>query len=91
MEGILQEGALYRALIELAGDSSTGILTVQGEEEIIAFSLLEGEIVSADALNQTLEEALGELLVRRQLVAADDFGGLAAEYQAGGGSSSAPT
>ena len=85
MEGILQEGALYRALIELAGDSSTGILTVQGEEEIIAFSLLEGEIVSADALNQTLEEALGELLVRRQLVAADDFGGLAAEYQAGGG------
>ena len=59
MEGVLQEGALYGVLLELAREGSTGILTVQGEEEIIAFSLLAGEIVAADALNTTMEEALG--------------------------------
>lgn len=85
MEGVLAEGALYHVLLELARDGSTGILTVQGEEEIIAFSLLGGEVVAADALNTTLEEALGDLLVRRQLVPAEDYGGLAAEYQSGGG------
>lgn len=85
MEGVLEKGALYRVLLGLAHEGGTGILTVQGEEEIIAFSLLGGEVVAADALNTTLEEALGELLVRRELVPAEEYGGLAAEYQSGGG------
>lgn len=85
MEGSLENGSLVDALRDLGAQARTGILTVQGEEEIIAFSFLEGSIVSADALNQSLEDGLGEVLVREQLVGADDFAGLVAEYQAGGG------
>ncbi len=85
MEGTIRDGALYEALVALGRAERTGILTVQGEEEIIAFSISKGEIVSADALNQTLEEGLGEVLIENRMVSAEDFSGLAAEYQAGGG------
>lgn len=85
MEGTLTERALTGALRTLQREKATGILTVQGEEEIIAFSLLEGSVVSADALNQSLEDGLGEVLVKESLIEGEDFAGLVAEYQAGGG------
>jgi hypothetical protein len=85
MEGILAERALVNVLRSLQRERVTGILTVQGEEEIIAFSLLEGTVVSADALNQSLEDGLGEVLIKEGLIDAEDFAGLVAEYQAGGG------
>ncbi len=85
MEGNLQERKLGDVLLTLGRQARTGILTIQGEQEIIAFSFLEGSIVSADALNQSLEDGLGEVLSSLGLVSAEQFAGLAAEYQAGGG------
>ncbi|MFQ5525729.1 MAG: DUF4388 domain-containing protein [Thermoanaerobaculia bacterium] len=85
MEGTLVDGALVGALRHLQRQRGTGILTVQGEDEIIAFSLLEGAVVSADALNQSLEDGLGEVLIKESLIGGEDFAGLVAEYQAGGG------
>ncbi len=85
MEGVLENAALVDALRALRSERRTGILTVQGEEEIIAFSFLEGGVVSADALNQSLEDGLGEVLVDAGMLGSDDFAGLVAEYQAGGG------
>ncbi len=85
MEGQLQEGALASVLRQLRRQKATGILTVQGEDEIIAFSLLEGAVVSADALNQSLEDGLGEVVVKEGLIGGEDFAGLVTEYQAGGG------
>lgn len=85
MEGTLADKALVNALRQLQRERLTGILTVQGEDEIIAFSLLEGTVVSADALNQSLEDGLGEVLIQEGLIDAEDFAGLVAEYQAGGG------
>ncbi len=85
MEGTLENKALVNALRKLQRERATGILTVQGEDEIIAFSLLEGTVVSADALNQSLEDGLGEVLIRESLIDGEDFAGLVAEYQAGGG------
>ena len=46
---------------------------------------MSGEVVSADALNQSLEEGLGDVLASRDLVRPEDFATLAAEHQAGGG------
>lgn len=85
MEGTLAGRGLATVLRKLQRDRQTGILTVQGEEEIIAFSLLDGSVVSADALNQSLEDGLGEVLIKEGLVDVEDFAGLVSEYQAGGG------
>lgn len=84
-EGAIHDRELADALMAVARDKRTGILTVQGEEEIIGVSFLSGEVVSADALNQSLEEGLGEVLASRDLVRPEDFATLAAEHQAGGG------
>jgi hypothetical protein len=85
LEGRLGERELGEVLSTLALHSHTGILTVQGASEIIAISFLEGEIVSADALNQSLEDGLGRVLADLGLVEPATFAGLAAEHQAGGG------
>ena len=84
-EGTLGTRGLAQVLPELGRAGSTGILTIQGTQEIIALSFLKGGIVSADALNQTMEDGLGKVLSDLGLVASDQFAELAAEYQAGGG------
>lgn len=85
VEGSLEGRGLSDVLPELARDAQTGILTIQGNHEIIAFAFLKGGIVSADALNQTIEEGLGRVLADLGLVEPEQFAELAAEYQAGGG------
>ncbi len=77
--------ALVEVLLTIGRLRRTGILTVQGEQQIIGLTFLEGEIISTDALNETLEEGLGSVLASRNLVNADDFASLVAEYEAGGG------
>jgi hypothetical protein len=72
-------------LLSIARDNESGILTVQGHDEIIALSFLEGRVVSADALNQPLEDGLGQILADRDMVSPEEFAALAGEYQAGGG------
>ena len=62
MEGDLRDKQLAAALRSIGRKRRTGILTVQGREEIIAFSFSDGSIVGADALNQSLEHGLGEVL-----------------------------
>jgi hypothetical protein len=85
MEGDLQGLRLVSTLRSVGRKRKTGILTVQGPDEIIALSFSGGGIVGADALNQSLEEGLGEVLSRQQLVDSAEFSALAAEHEAGGG------
>ena len=87
LEGDLQTAGLPRALHALSVLRQNGILTVQGEEDIVAVSVLEGGIVAADSLNQTTEEALGEMLAERGLVSPDDFAAIAQEHQESGAGS----
>src|ERR1700730_9396551 len=72
-----------RQLISQQG--KTGILTVQGQQDIVAVSFLNGRIVAADALTQTVEEGLSQVLVSEKLLSAADFSRAAAENQAAGG------
>ena len=60
-------------LLAIGGQDGKGILTVQGDEDIVAVSFLDGEIVTADALNETVEEGLGRVLQSRGLVDAESF------------------
>jgi len=62
VEGTLDLFRLPEILQVISQERKTGILTVQGVDDIIAVSFLQGRIVAADALNATTEEGLGTVL-----------------------------
>lgn len=84
LEGDLQETSLPHVLKILGLQQGTGILTIQGEEDIIAVSCLKGHIVTADALNQTQEESLGKIVVSQKLMSEDELAALLRDHQASG-------
>lgn len=73
LEGKLGAVSLIDVLSNLAEKRLSGILTVQGERDIVAMSFLHGSLVSTDALNQSVEEGLGDFLVAQNLVRPSDF------------------
>ncbi|MDA8018310.1 MAG: DUF4388 domain-containing protein [Thermoanaerobaculia bacterium] len=83
LEGDLRNISLSKVLLAIGGQDGKGILTVQGDEDIVAVSFLDGDIVTADALNETVEEGLGRVLQSRGLVDPDDFRAVATEHQGG--------
>jgi hypothetical protein len=85
IEGRIEERHLPEVLLQLARQRGCGILTVQGDQEIIGLSIFDGQLVSADALNQSLEEGLGRILTSSGLVSNDVLANLSAEHHAGGG------
>src|SRR5260370_5140666 len=85
VEGTLDLFRLPEILQLISQQGKTGILTVQGQQDIVAVSFLNGRIVAADALAQTVEEGLSQVLVSEKLVSAADFSRVAAENQATGG------
>ena len=84
VEGTLDLFKLPEILQLISQQQKTGILTVQGQQDIIAISFLKGRMVAADALNQTLEQGLSEVLVSEGILGAADFARASAEHQASG-------
>ncbi|HEX6863025.1 MAG TPA: DUF4388 domain-containing protein, partial [Thermoanaerobaculia bacterium] len=84
VEGTLDLFKLPEILQLISQQQKTGILTVQGQQDIVAISFLNGRIVAADALNQTLEQGLSDVLVREGLLSAPEFARAAAEHQSTG-------
>jgi hypothetical protein len=85
VEGSLDRFDLPEVLQLVSHQRKTGILTVQGDRNIVAVSFLRGEVVAADALNQTVEEGLGMVLVRRGLLTQPEFEAVASRHHAGAG------
>ncbi len=85
IEGTLDLFQLPEILQLVSHQGKTGILTIQGESDIVAISFERGRVVAADALNQTLEEALGEVLAGQGLVGPSDFAAVSAAHRAGQG------
>jgi hypothetical protein len=84
IEGSLDVFQLPEILQMISGQRKTGILTVQGESDIVAVSFKDGQVVAADALNQTVEEGLGQILASQGLVSPRDFSAVTLEHEAGG-------
>jgi hypothetical protein len=84
LEGDLSLFQLSDVLQVVARQRKTGILTVQGKSDILAVSFLAGEIVAADALNQSFEDLLGEVLASRGTVSPQRFGVLAERQRSSG-------
>jgi len=85
VEGTLDVFSVPEVLQLIAQQQKTGILTIQGQQDIIAVSFLEGRIVAADALNQTQEEGLSQILVSERLLTTAEAARAVAEHQAAGG------
>lgn len=83
LEADLSKVSLPKVLLTLAKRRATGILTVQGEEDIVAVSCLNGAVVAADALNETVEDGLGNVLTKQGLVTSKDFAAAAQDHQGG--------
>ena len=84
LEGDLRVFRLPDILQMIAQQQKTGILTVQGEQDILAVSFLRGEIVAADALNQNFEEGLGEVLASQGVVRPEDFARVSEGHRSSG-------
>ncbi len=84
LEGDLRTFSLPDILQVVSQQQKTGILTVQGEQDILAVSFLNGEIVAADALNQNFEDGLGEVLASQGVLRPDEFGRLVDEHKSSG-------
>jgi len=84
LEGDLSLFSLSDVLQVVAQQRKTGILTVQGKSDILAVSFLDGQIVAADALNQSFEGLLGEVLAQRGSVDEGRFAVLADRQRSSG-------
>ncbi|HEV8579769.1 MAG TPA: DUF4388 domain-containing protein [Thermoanaerobaculia bacterium] len=85
VEGTLDLFKLPEILQLISQQRKTGILTVQGQQDIVAISFLNGRIVAADALNQTLEEGLSQVLLKEGVLRPQDLARAASEHQSAGG------
>jgi hypothetical protein len=84
LEGDLKLFSLPDILQVVSQQQKTGILTIQGEQDILAVSFLAGEIVAADALNQNFEDGLGEVLAMQGWLQPEVFARLAEEHRKSG-------
>jgi len=71
VEGTLDLFQLPEILQVVSQQRKTGILTVQGPDDIVAVSFLEGRIVAADSLTETTEAGIGEVLLAEGQVSQD--------------------
>lgn len=84
VEGTLEVFKLPEILQMISQQQKTGILTVQGQQDIIAVSFLKGQIVTVDSLNQTQEEGLSQILIKEGLLTSAQFSRASAEHQSAG-------
>lgn len=84
VEGTLEVFKLPEILQMISQQQKTGILTVQGQQDIIAVSFLKGQIVTVDSLNQTQEEGLAQILIKEGLLTNAQFSRASSEHQSAG-------
>jgi len=64
LEGTLKVFSLTEIFQMLGLQRKTGILSVEGEDDAITISFLEGQVVAAESRSHRLENRLGNLLLR---------------------------
>ncbi|HVS65080.1 MAG TPA: DUF4388 domain-containing protein [Thermoanaerobaculia bacterium] len=72
-EGTLESGQLLDILRSISGRAASGLLSVQGEPDLVSLTFLDGAIVAADAMNRPAEDVLAGVLDSRGLLGPADF------------------
>lgn len=84
LEGDLQSIDLSDLLRRISALCRTGILTVQSEHDMLAVTFLQGKVVAADAMNETMEDGLSQVLESQGLVSPSKFAELVSKQQTSG-------
>lgn len=80
----VQVRGLVDVLLTIGRQQGTGILTVQNEDGTVGITFKAGEIVSADSMNQSEAEGLGQILSEKGLVLQAELEEMRAEHERGG-------
>lgn len=64
LRGTLRDFSLGEILQLISFQRKTGVLSVEGEEDTVSVSFLDGKVVAADSMKRRFENRLGNLLVR---------------------------
>jgi uncharacterized protein DUF4388 len=64
LRGTLRDFSLGEILQLIGFQRKTGVLTIEGTEDTVTISFVDGMVVAADSLKRQLENRLGTLLVR---------------------------
>ena len=64
LRGTLRDFSLGEILQLISFQRKTGVLSVEGDEDTVSVSFLDGKVVAADSLKRRFENRLGNLLVR---------------------------
>ena len=80
----VQVRGLVDVLLTIGRQHGTGILTVQNEDGTVGITFKAGEIVSADSMNQSEAEGLGQILTEKGLVLQAELAEMKAEHERGG-------
>ena len=64
LEGTIKDFALPDIFQLIGIQRKTGILTLESDKDAVTIKFLEGQVVGADKRSESVEERLGEVLVR---------------------------
>ncbi len=64
LEGTLKDFSLADIFQLIGLQRKTGVLTLQGKDDTVTVTFLDGKVVGADSLNRRLENRLGSVLMR---------------------------
>src|SRR6476469_3022424 len=64
LEGTLKDFSLADIFQLIGLQRKTGVLTLQGKDDTVTVTFLDGKVVGADSLNRRLENRLGTVLMR---------------------------
>jgi len=81
----VQVRGLVDVVLTIGRQQGTGVLTIQNEDGTVGMTFKSGEIVSADSMNKSEAEGLGQILTEKGLVLQAELDELTAEHESGGG------
>lgn len=68
LEGTFKDFSLADIFQLIGLQRKTGVLTLRAEEDVVTISFLDGKVVGADSLNKRLEDRLGQVLLKSNVI-----------------------
>lgn len=68
LEGTLRDFSLADIFQLISLQRKTGVLTLRAKEDVVTISFLDGKVVGADSLNKRLEDRLGQVLLKNNVI-----------------------
>jgi len=73
LEGTLKDFSLADIFQLIGLQRKTGVLTLRANDDTVTVTFLDGKVVGADSLNHRLENRLGHVLIRSELLTQDQL------------------